>query len=68
MITALGLPIQSHAIFTILGECAILFVVCLIGAVVPWIGKPISTKRYIAISALCTAVWVLVAAVFAMRG
>ena len=68
MITALALPIHSQALFTILGEGAILFVVFMIGAVVPWIGKPISTKRYIAISALCTAAWVLVATVFAMRG
>lgn len=68
MINALALPIKSQALFTILGEGAILFLVCLIGAVVPWIGKPISRKRYIAISALCTAAWVLVAAAFAMRG
>jgi hypothetical protein len=68
MISALALLIQSHALFTILGEGAILFAVFMIGAVVPWIGKPISTKRYIAISALCITAWVLVAAAFAVKG
>ncbi len=67
--TALALlPARAHALLTILGEGALLFLVLLIGAVIPWIGKPISTKRYIAICALCTAAWVLVATGFAIWG
>jgi len=65
---SLALPTKAHAAVTILSEGALLLVVFLIGAVFPWIGKPISTKRYIAICSLCTAVWVLVAAAFATRG
>ncbi len=68
MITALALPTKAHALLTILGEGTLMFLVFLIGAVIPWIGKPISTKRYIAVCALCSAIWVLVAAAFAIRG
>jgi hypothetical protein len=68
MIPGPALPTKVHALLTILGEGTVFFLMCLIGAVYPWFGKPISTRRYIAISGLFTAVWVLVAAVFAVRG
>lgn len=68
MITTLALPSEAHALRTILGEGTLLFFVLLIGAVIPWVGKPISTRRYIAICGLCTAIWVLVASAFAIRG
>jgi hypothetical protein len=68
LITALALPTKAHALLTILGEGTLLFFVLLIGAVIPWIGRPISTKRYIAICGFCTAIWVLVAAAFAVKG
>jgi len=67
VITTLALPIKVHALLTILGEGALFFVLCLIGAVYPWFGKRISTKRYIAVCGLFTAVWVLIA-IFAIRG
>jgi hypothetical protein len=66
MITAVALP-KTHILLTIIGEGALLFLLSLIGAVIPWIGKRISTKRYIAICGICTAVWVLVAAAVAMN-
>lgn len=69
MITALALlSTKVHTLLTILGEGTLLFLVLLIGAVIPWIGKPISTKRYIAICGFCTAVWVLAATAFAIKG
>lgn len=68
MIPALVLPAKVHALLTILGEGALFFLLCLVGAVYPWFGKPISTKRYIAICGLFTAVFVLIAAFFAIKG
>lgn len=69
MMTALALlTTEAHALLTILGEGTVLFFVLLMGAVIPWIGKPISTKRYIAICGLCAAAWVLVATGFAIWG
>jgi hypothetical protein len=67
MIAALALPTKTHAVLTIVGEGTLLFLVSLIGAVIPWVGKPVSTKRYVVICALCTAIWVLVAAAFAIK-
>ena len=68
MIAAPALPTKAHALLTILGEGALFFVLCLIGSVFPWFGKPVSTKRYLVICGLFTAIWVLVAAAFAIRG
>ena len=68
MIIALALPTEARAFLTILGEGTALFLVLLIGAVVPWIGKPISTKRYIVICGICTSIWILIAAAYAIRG
>jgi hypothetical protein len=69
MITALApLSTKALALLSILGEGMLVFFVLLIGAVIPWIGRPISTKRYIAICGLCAAVCVLVATAFAIRG
>jgi hypothetical protein len=69
MITALALPTKVHALLTTLGEGMLLFLLCLIGSVFTRLfGKPISTKRYIAICGLCTAALVLVAAAFVIRG
>jgi hypothetical protein len=65
---ALALPTKIHAFVTLLAEGALLFLVLLIGAVVPWIGKPISTRRYIAICGFFTALWIVVAAIFVIRG
>lgn len=65
---ALALPVKPHALVTPLAEGALLFLVLLIGAVVPWIGKPISTRRYIAICGVFTALWIIVAAVFVIKG
>lgn len=68
MITALALPAKVHALLAILGEGALFFLLCLVGAVYPWFGKPISTKRYLAICGLFTVALVLIAAVFAVKG
>lgn len=68
MITALAVSAKVQTLWTILGEGALLFLVSLIGLVVPWIGKPVSTKRYVALCAVSTTIWVLVAAVFAIHG
>jgi hypothetical protein len=68
MLAALALPTKAHALLTILGEGAVLFLVLLICSVVPWIGKPVSTKRYIAIWSLCIAILVLIGAAFAIKG
>lgn len=53
MITAPALPTEVHALLTILGEGMVVFLLGLIGSVYPWfLGKPISTKRYIALGPL----------------
>lgn len=67
MTVALVEPTKLKACWTILGEGALLFVVLMIGAIIPWFGKPITTKRYVAICAVCTVVWVLIAITFAVR-
>lgn len=69
MIAALAMPTKAHALLTILGEGTVVFLLGLIGSVYPWfLGKPVSTKRYIAIWGFCTVVWVLIAAGFAIKG
>lgn len=68
MIAIPPLSTKAHALLIILGEGALLFVVSLIGAIVPWFGKPVSTKRYIALCAICITIWVLIAAGFALKG
>lgn len=69
MIAALALPSKAHDLLTILSEGMLIFLLCLIGSMYPWLfGRPISTKRYLAICGLFTAIWVLVGAFFATKG
>lgn len=67
MTTALALPTKAHAVLTIFGEGTLLFLV-LVFSSTPWTGRRISTKRYIAICGVCAAIWVLIAAAFAIMG
>lgn len=69
MILAAALPTNVHTLLTILGAGTLTFLVLLI--VVASNGgflKPGSAKRVIAICGLCTAIWILVAAAFAIKG
>ncbi len=66
MTLALVEPTKLKVCLTILGEGALFFVVLMIGTIIPWFGKPISTKRYIAICGF-TVILVAIALTFAIR-
>ncbi len=67
MTVALVEPTKLKACLTILGEGTLFFVALMIGAVIPWFGKPVSTKRYVAICGLLTVIFVVIALTFAIR-
>ena len=72
MITALILPTKAHVLLNVLGAGTLLFLVLLLGAGKAsrgsWDGRRVSTKRYIAVCSLCSAILVLVAAAFVIKG
>lgn len=68
MIIALAVPTNVHALLTILGVGTLTFLVLLIlVASNGGFAKPTSRKRVIAICGLCSAIWILVAAAFAIK-
>lgn len=59
--------LSAHSLMTILGEGVLLFAVSLVGLVVPWFGKPVSRKTYLLLNGAMVTIWMLIAAVFALR-
>jgi hypothetical protein len=72
MVAALALPTTAHALLTILGEGTLCFLLLLLGAGKAsrgaWGGRRVSTKNYIVVGGLCTAILVLVAAAVVIKG
>lgn len=52
---------------TIVGEGILLFIVLAMQLVFPWIGKPVSKKRWLLLSAVCATMAVVIASAFALR-
>jgi len=67
MISALAFSGGAKTLLTILGEGTLIFIVLALQVVFPWLGRPVSTKRWILFSAVCAAVAVIVASVVQFR-